>query len=555
MIRLLNRLCRTTSRPFATTKITMPALSPTMEKGTITRWHAKEGDSISTGDELADIETDKATVPLEIQEDSYIAKLMFEEGAKDIPVGAIIAYTVDDEDELANFSIEESSKPEIKEEPKPIQKEASKVIRKSYPDHVKLKMPALSPTMENGKIVSWNVEVGQEVTVGDVIATIETDKATMDFELQEEGYIAKILVAEGESGVLIGTELVILVDSEEDISAFKDYTPGQEEETPETKEEPSKVEQKKSTTVEQKTVMRSGDKVFISPRAKVLLEDNEIDVGTVDIMGTGPNGRIIEQNVQDYLKAPKPQKKTVTVDKQTTTTQQPLPSDLYTELPLSNMRKVIATRLTESKSTIPHYYLSADVEMGPLLAFKKEIQAQTDLKFSVSDFIVKAVSLACMDVPEANSQWHGETIRQFNDCDVSFAVATEEGLITPIIKQANRRTLSDISKNGRELINKAKEKKLKPDEYMGGTFTISNLGMMGIDSFSAVINPPQSCILAVGATRKVPVVDTNAELGFRFADMMNVTVSCDHRVVDGAVGARWLAAFKDYIQRPHLLTL
>lgn len=563
MLRLVSKLTRASQRTFATNKITMPSLSPTMEKGLLKQWHVKEGDELAEGDEIADIETDKATVPLEVQENCFIAKLMVTEGTSDINVGDVIAYTVDDKDELKDFKIEESKpivKAEIKEEE--VKQDTVKLIKtgKTYPKHTKINMPALSPTMEAGKIVSWSVEVGQEVGFGDVIASIETDKATMDFELQEEGYIAKILANEDSGSISVGEELVILVDDEDDIAAFADYVPGQEE-VKEIVSDNGKTSETELITRREETQLNldsnKGERIFISPKAKMILEKDGINYANLGIKGSGPEGRIIAQDAEAFLKAPK--KETVKQPSQQKpiekTITESIPSDLYKEIPISSMRKVIAKRLTESKQQIPHYYLSSSIEMGPLLAFKKQIQNETGTKLSVSDFIVKAVSLACMEVPETNSQWHDDKILQFNNCDVSFAVDIGDGLITPIIKEANLKTLSGISRNGKELIEKAKNKKLKPEDYMGGTFTISNLGMMGVDFFSAVINPPQSCILAIGKTVKTPVYSETEELKFRFADLMTVTLSADHRVVDGAVGARWLQVFKKYMENPILLTV
>ena len=577
MLRSIQNLNKLTRCAFAVNPIKMPSFSPTMETGKIQRWMVNEGDKVSMSDAIADIETDKAAVPLEAHDDYILAKIVKQAGPENIKVGEIIAYTVDDEAELENFSIENSNteqqsqpepkteaKKEHKDETKVASKEQNKSKAKSYPAHQALAMPALSPTMKAGKISQWQVKEGQHVMPGDILAVIETDKASVDFEMQEEGYVAKILVKDQEGMVDVGTDIIIIVDNEEDIDKFNDYEGNTGTQTePEVEQDKPQKEQAMNevkSSENQKDKQTKGEKVFISPKAKMLAKEKNIDYTKEGIKGSGPDGRIIAQDIENFkpskktemaqkTEISKPQKKEQEVKKQ------PVPAELYEEIPLSNMRRVIAERLTSSKQNIPHYYLTSKIEMGALLDFKKKLQNETGLKFSVSDFIVKAVSFACQEVPEANSQWAGDRILRFQDVDISFAVDTGDGLITPIIKKANLKTISAISKETKDLIGKSKDKKLKPEEYIGGTITISNLGMMGIDNFSAVINPPQSCILAIGKTTKEPVYDEKDPKGFRFADIMSVTLSCDHRVVDGAVGAKWLQSFKRYIENPLLITL
>ena len=589
MLRSIRKMSKISLNTFAVNPIKMPSFSPTMETGKIQKWLVKEGEKIAMSDAIAEIETDKAAVPLEAHDDFVMAKIVAPAGPDSIKVGEIIAYVVDEESELKDFSIEDSNKDQkpqeqskseskpstndkAKDEGKSSPKQKSKA--KSYPPHQTLKMPALSPTMKAGKITNWQVKEGQHVMPGDILAAIETDKASVDFEMQEEGYVAKILVKEQEGMVDVGTDIIVIVDNEEDVGKFADYEPGIETQQGEKESEaveeqqPQKQEQQKQTaktedkvkTKEQSKTAEKG-KVFISPKAKALAKQKGIDYVKEGIKGSGPNNRIIAEDIEKFKsskkeevqprkEAPqKPQKKDKVSERR------PAPTDIYEEIPLSNMRKVIAERLTASKQNIPHYYLSSKIEMNALLDFKKKLQNETGLKFSVSDFIVKAVSFACQEVPEANSQWADDKILRFQDVDVSFAVDTGDGLITPIIKKANLKTISAISKETKDLVGKAKDKKLKPEEYVGGTFTISNLGMMGIDSFSAVINPPQSCILAIGRTIKEPLYDEKDPKGFRFADVMSVTLSCDHRVVDGAVGAKWIQSFKKYIENPLLITL
>ena len=403
-------------------------------------------------------------------------------------------------------------------------------------------------------------------------------------EVPDEVVIAKIVAPAGPTPYKIGEIIAYSVDDESELKDFhaqysnnekKAETPTEKVEKEAKKESkaPAKAKTEGKEKIEaksegkqkvraEKEVKLDHNRIFISPKAKVLAQERGIDYTKGDIKGSGPEGRIISQDIEQFKV---PAKKEAVQKKQETQPKQKkehkvaehvaVSPELYEEIPLNNMRKVIAERLTASKQNIPHYYLTSKVEMNALLAFKKKLQDETGLKFSVSDFIVKAVSFACQEVPEANSQWADDKILRFHDVDVSFAVDTGDGLITPIVKKANLKTISAISKESKELVEKAKSKKLKPEEFVGGTFTISNLGMMGIDSFSAVINPPQSCILAIGRTVKEPVYDEKDAKGFRFADVMTVTLSCDHRVVDGAVGAKWLQAFKKYIENPLLITL
>lgn len=451
----------------------------------------------------------------------------------------------------------------------------NKLSRMTFGTNI-IKMPSFTPSMVTGKIQRWLVKEGDRVAMSDTLAEIETDKSAVPLESNDEVVIAKIVIPAGPDNIKVGEIIAYSVDDESELKNFSIEDSKKEHSKAETKAE-SKPTQKEEQNISGKgseTDMRQAEdasKVFISPKAKMMAREKGIDYVKEGIKGNGPEGRIIAKDIESF----RPQTRAPAQSKQDTTQmarEQPKPqvtrrqearsvqqvpasTDMFEDIPLSNMRKIIAERLTESKQTIPHYYLNAKVDMSALKEFKSKLQKETGLKFSVTDFLVKAVSFANQEVPEANSQWAGDKILRFHDVDVSIAVDTGDGLITPIIKKANLKTLSSISKESRELIQKAKDKKLKPEEFVGGTITISNLGMMGIDSFAAVINPPQSCILAVGRTIKEVICDDQAEFGFRFAETMNVTLSCDHRVVDGAVGAKWLQVFKKYMENPILITL
>jgi pyruvate dehydrogenase E2 component (dihydrolipoamide acetyltransferase) len=371
--------------------------------------------------------------------------------------------------------------------------------QKSYPKHKKLTMPALSPTMTKGKIVEWTKKEGDQINSGDVLASVETDKAAVDFETNDEGYLAKILYPKGSSDIPLGTIIAVVVDDQKDVAAFKDYDPNAAATSAPSKQAPSeqKTEQKKgqpqSTHTETK---RSGERVFVSPLAKKVAEEKGINLN--EIQGSGPNGRIIEADVLEY----KPSgKRAVEKPSEHVTKEHAMPqqtSDLlaqqYEDLELSSVRKVIAERLLFSKTNIPHFYLNIECNVDKLLTLRAELNKHSSVKLSINDIIIKAASLACIKVPETNSSWQGNFIRKYKNVDMCVAVQTDYGLITPIISNSNLKGLADISKEMKDLAERAKQRKLKPNEFQGGTFTISNLGMMGITNFSAIINPPQVII-------------------------------------------------------------
>lgn len=454
----------------------------------------------------------------------------------------------------------------------------------SYPEHELVRLPNLSPTMEVGTLVSWEKEEGERIEEGEVLATIETDKSTMEMETPEEGYLAKILVSSGTKDIPVNQLIAIIVSEEDDIAAFKDIT---DEASISASEEPAAPEPAKEEPAPAAPAapapaapaaqpaappplppVSATERVFASPLAKRVAMEKGVDINVVP--GTGPRGRITVEDVEAFKKQqgvvalpppppppqPAPVAPTPVITPTPTFVAPPPPPPppahaAYTDLELTNMRKTIAKRLTESKQNIPHYYLSVEVVMDEVLALRQELNKDSDGKFklSVNDFIIKASALSLLNVPECNSQWMENFIRQFNNVDISVAVSTEGGLITPIVFDADKKGLSKINSDVKNLAEKARNKTIQPHEFMGGTFSISNLGMYGITNFSAVINPPQSCILAVGGTSD-KVIPDNSERGFRTGKVMNVTLSCDHRVVDGAVGAQWLKSFRTYLEKP-----
>jgi pyruvate dehydrogenase E2 component (dihydrolipoamide acetyltransferase) len=480
-IRKLTTLYKKLSHAFGQqTKIKMSALSPTMEAGTIAEWMVKEGQKISEEQDLALIETDKAKVKLQSPEAGYIAKLMFPENAKDIPVGEVIAYLVEDEADLKNF-VPEGARPaepakQTQAQAKPVSQAPPKQAgpKKSYPPHMIIKMPSLSPTKDGGKIKEWNVKVGDKVDPDTSIASVETDKSTLDFKITEDGYIAKILVRDPEEDIPGNTPVFVLAENKSDIDAFKDFTVGESQETQTGSEESapqtSAPKQSQTNTQIQQPI---GSKVFASPKARKLAHEKNIDLNQVNIQGTGPNNRIIAENVLSYTptqqpvrEQPQQQTEVQAEKKKAPAPQTEMATGLFEEINPSNVRKVIAQRLSQSKREIPHYYLNANIEMGNLLAFKAKIFTETQKKVSVNDFIIRACALACQDVPEVNSQWINDKIRKFKDTDISFAVDTGNGLITPIVKQANHKSLSAIGAEVLSLVDRARKGELQPNDYI-----------------------------------------------------------------------------------------
>lgn len=561
-------------------KVELPALSPTMQTGTIARWEKKEGEKIGEGDLIAEVETDKATVGFEMLEECYLAKILVPEGTRDVNVGAVICITVDNPDLIPAFKdvtldsinaagAAPSAAASAPPPPPPAAAAPPAAPGSSYPTHMKIALPALSPTMTMGTVQRWEKKVGEKLSEGDLLAEIETDKATIGFEVQEEGYLAKIMVPEGTRDVPLGTPLCIIVEKESDIAAFKDYveTGVAEVSTPPPAPAPAAVPPPAAAptpTPAPAAAAPAGPRkgrVFASPLAKKLAAEKGIDLAQVS--GSGPDGRITRKDIDTFV-PPKAAPAVAATPAPAAAPAAPAPAPAaaapagtFTDIPISNIRKVIAQRLMQSKQTIPHYYLSVDVNMDQVLELRKELNAEVkaqNIKLSVNDFIIKASALACLKIPECNSSWMETVIRQNHVVDVSVAVSTANGLITPIVFNAHTKGLASISTDVSALAAKAREGKLQPHEFQGGTFTISNLGMFGIKNFSAIINPPQACILAVGGSEK-RLIPADNEKGFDVVNIMSVTLSCDHRVVDGAVGAQWLAEFRKFLEKPVTMLL
>ena len=391
-------------------------------------------------------------------------------------------------------------------------------------------MPALSPTMTEGKLARWLVKEGDEVRAGDVIAEIETDKALMEIEAVDDGKVAKLAVAEGSEGVAVGTPIAeILAEGEEASKADKPAPQVSETHPKEVSEKPTPPAPKK----EQPTPQEKSERIVASPLAKRIAKEKGVDLAK--IKGSGPKGRIVKADII----ATSPSMQASSTGERSSLVEN------------SSMRMMIAERLQQSMQNAPHFYINADIEIDALLAARKSLNAAAPegVKVSVNDMIVKIVALTLMQHPQVNASWEDKHTRLHAHADVAIAVAIEGGLITPILMEAETKGLYEIATQTGELINKAKEGKLQPEEYVGGSFTISNLGMFGVKSFTAVINPPHSAILAIGAGEERPIV---REGNIEIATIMTVTLSCDHRVVDGAEGARWLATFKRFMENPVL---
>jgi pyruvate dehydrogenase E2 component (dihydrolipoamide acetyltransferase) len=438
---------------------------------------------------------------------------------------------------------------------------------------IEILMPALSPTMTEGNLARWLKKEGDEVNPGDVIAEIETDKATMEVEAVEAGRLGRILIGDGTEGVAVNTPIALLLEEDEDASALADGG-GQPAAAP--APEPAAAAATPAVAAASARSANGADRggrIFVSPLARRMAEQAGIDLG--GLTGSGPHGRIIKIDIERALQqgaaaqpeAPKPAPVAEPVAASRAEAPAPAapvrapaaapPTAAYTEQPLSNMRKVIARRLTEAKQTIPHFYLSMDCELDALLKLRQELNARdgADYKLSVNDFVIKAAALALRKVPDANASFGGDRIYRYHDVDIGVAVAIAEGLVTPVIRKADQKGLAAISKEMRDLSARAREPggmKLKPEEYQGGSLSISNLGMYGVRDFVAVINPPQAAILAVGAGELRPVIKDGA---LASATVMTVTLSIDHRVLDGAVGARLLQAFKACIEDPLAMLL
>lgn len=534
------------------TVITMPRLSDTMTEGTVATWLKKVGDKVKEGDILAEIETDKATMEFESFNAGTLLHIGINEG-ETAPVDSLLAIIGDEGEDISALisqgagaapKTEETATPEVKEETK-----ASAEV--AIPEGVKVvTMPRLSDTMTTGTVATWLKKVGDAVKEGDILAEIETDKATMEFESFNAGTLLYIGVQEGETAP-VDSILAILGPAGTDVSGvvanFK--AGGASEET--TKEE-SKVE---NTAVATATTNSSsaaahsnnGGRIFASPLAKKIAEEKGIDLNQVK--GTGENGRIVKSDVENFTPSAAPVQAVAEATQAVASVKPFVPAgeEFREEIKNSQIRKTIARRLGESKFTAPHYYLTIELDMDNAMASRAMINTLPDTKVSFNDMVVKACAMALKKHPQVNSQWREDAMVLNHHVHVGVAVAVEDGLVVPVLKFTDQMNLSQIGAAVKDMAGRAKAKKIQPTEMEGSTFTISNLGMFGIQSFTSIINQPNSAIMSVGAIVEKPVVKNGQIV---VGHTMTITLACDHRTVDGATGAQFLQTFKSYMENP-----
>lgn len=530
--------------------IRMPLLSDTMTEGVIVEWHKKVGDSVAADEPIADVETDKATMEVIPYVDGILLYIGVEVGNA-VPVNEVIAIIGEEgedyqallEDTQGNTSKESDSVNTESQE----QSTTEAASPMELPDDVNvIRMPLMSDTMTEGTIVSWLKNVGDYVAADDPIAEVETDKATMEVIPYVEG---KLLYQGVEAGDVVPVNAIIAIIAEKDHDVQELLNAINTQNSPSSEPASKKVDkdQKKSTaSVDNNTteLTNTEDDVRIkaSPLAKRIAKEKGIDLKQVK--GTGDAGRIVKKDVESFV----PDATKVTAEQEATHFVAPvIGQESYTDTALSQMRKTVARRLGESKFSAPHFYLKMSIKMDNAMEARKAMNEISEHKISFNDFIIKACAIALKKHPEVNSSWMGDFIRTNHHVNVGTAVAIDEGLIVPVIKHADLKSLSQIAGEARSLISKARDKKLTPDEFTGNTFTVSNLGMMDIDDFTAIINPPDACILAVGKINAEPVVENGAIV---VRHILRVSLSCDHRVVDGAIGASFLQTLKSYLENP-----
>ncbi len=532
-------------------KILMPRLSDTMTEGVIAAWHKKVGDIVKKGDLLAEIETDKATMELESYKDGTVLYLGAEKGGK-LKVDDLMVIVGNSGEDISGL-IGETSAPAItaeKHEPQPAALKENKPASGSALDISGIEevvlMPRLSDTMTEGVIASWGKNVGEVIKKGDLLAEIETDKATMELESYKNGKLLYQGAKKGEK-VKVNDLLCIIgeegkVDVDAIVAAAKNQSGGSSEAvaTPVQEAVAEAPIAKVETPAAAASSSIENGRIKASPLAKKLAAEKGINL--TKVQGSGDGGRIIKADIDSYQPVPQPQPQP-----QSQTTYTPLGQESFDEVNVSQMRKVIAKRLAESKFSAPHFYLTMSIDMDAAVASRAKINETSTIKISFNDFVLKACAIALRQHPAINSSWLGDKIRTNHHINIGVAVAVEEGLLVPVVRFADTKSLSQIATEVKTFAQKAKDKKLQPSDWEGNTFTISNLGMFGIDEFTAIINPPDACILAIGGISKVPVVKNGQIVP---GNIMKVTLSCDHRVVDGAKGAAFLQTLKELLEEP-----
>ncbi|MFO0322329.1 MAG: 2-oxo acid dehydrogenase subunit E2 [Bacteroidota bacterium] len=524
--------------------VRMPKLSDTMTEGVIAKWHKKVGDKIKSGDLLADIETDKATMEFESYQDGVLLHIGIPE-KQSVPVDSIIAILgkegedissiiANSELQIQNGNANTSSQTDVKPAPN-----ISEIVTPTFeiPKGVEIvRMPKLSDTMTEGVIEKWHKKVGDKVKSGELLADIATDKATMEFESFQDGVLIHIGIAEGKS-VPVDSVLAILGKGGEDVNVILKAIDGNkgttEKVTIEEKPKEAIINSPSSKNSAPTTNNPNDSRVKASPLAKALAKEKGIDLSKVN--GTAENGRITKKDIEGYTL--RDSKKTFFKGG----------VESFIDEPASQMRKTIARRLLESKNGAPHFYLTIEADMDNAIASRNAINLVSEVKISFNDLVIKACAAALRKHPRVNSSWMGDKIRLNHHIHIGVAVAVEDGLLVPVIRFADEKSLQQVSSEIKDLGKRAKDKKLQPSDWEGNTFTVSNLGMFGIEEFTSIINSPESCILSVGAIRQVPVVKNGQVVP---GNVMKVTLACDHRSVDGATGAAFLQTLKTYIENP-----
>jgi pyruvate dehydrogenase E2 component (dihydrolipoamide acetyltransferase) len=553
--------------------IKMPKMSDTMEEGVIASWLKKVGDTVESGDIIAEVETDKATMELESYEDGTILHIGVNENEA-VPVDGVIAIIGEEGEDIDDLlkEIEQGGSGSKSEDSSAEEKEDDAGSSDDTPEDADevdasdvnatvVTMPKMSDTMEEGVIASWLKKVGDEVESGDIIAEVETDKATMELESYEDGTLLYIGVDEGGSVPVDGVIAVIGeegADYEKLLKARKSKSNGKSEDKEEKEESSSKSSDNgaEEKDAPEKIPSRSGGessttdngRIKASPLAKKMAQDKGYDLSKIS--GTGENGRIIKRDIEEYKPQAEPTKqpeKKEAAPTQTIELPKVVGEESYDEVRVSQMRKTIAKRLSESKFTAPHFYLTMEINMDKAIEARKSMNEISPVKISFNDIVVKAVAAALRQHPDVNVSWLGDTIRKNHHIHIGIAVAVDEGLLVPVVRFADNKSLSHIAAEVKDLAGKAKNKQLQPKDWEGSTFTISNLGMFGIEEFTAIVNPPDACILAVGGIKQTAIVKDGQLVP---GNVMKVTMSCDHRAVDGAIGAAFLQTLKSYLEDP-----
>lgn len=537
--------------------VNMPRLSDTMEEGTVAAWLKKVGDKVEEGDILAEIETDKATMEFESFNEGVLLHIGIPEG-ETAPVDSLLAIIGDEGEDISALLTGGGASAEVKADAQPVtdtqveEPAAAPAPSSEVPEGVEVvKMPRLSDTMEEGTVATWLKQVGDKVEEGDILAEIETDKATMEFESFYSGTLLYIGIQEGESSP-VDAVLAIIGPEGTDVDAVLNAKPSSG--APSSKENvavASKEEEKSEVVKEAGTApVADGKRIFVSPLARKIAADKGIDLASVS--GSGDNGRIIKKDIENYTPSQAAPATTTAAVTEIKAPEQapislPVGEEGSEEVKNSNMRKAIAKALGNSKFTAPHFYLTIEVAMDNAMASRVQINSLPDTKVSFNDMVLKACAMALKKHPQVNTSWNGATTRYNKHIHMGVAVAVDDGLVVPVVKFADQLGLTQIGASVKELAGKARAKKITPSEMEGSTFTVSNLGMFGIQEFTSIINQPNSAILSVGAIVEKPVVK-NGEIVV--GNTMKLTLACDHRTVDGAAGAAFLQTLRYFVENP-----